>query len=293
MNQINCLLCSHSIFTEVHPHVRDSKKFGIKKCNNCHHVQIFPLPTLDEEKKYYEKNLQDVRINYHGSINDYRKKSENDTLRRVKFIKKIYPKGRILDIGSGDGFFMEAMISEGYDVEGIEMSKNRMKKSRKITKGKISYFDLRYNLPKMKKFDVITMFHVLEHIRNLHEFLGNVKKLLMPTGTLIIEVPNHSDFQLTLNPNYKDFHYQQGHIHYFTPVSIKKILQICNFKKIKVKGIQRYSIENMFYWRLFNQPQINEPKYELLDKLNWLENFYKNQLETKLKSDTIIVIAKV
>ncbi len=62
--------------------------------------------------------------------------------------------------------------------------------------------------------------------------------------------------------------------------------------KIEMVGIQRYSIKNMFSWRLTNKPQINNPTFSLDKEYEWMENMYKKKLEIFLILDTIIGIGQ-
>jgi len=61
-----------------------------------------------------------------------------------------------------------------------------------------------------KKFDVITLFHVLEHIKNPVKTLADLRTYLKADGTLIVEIPNADDFLLQINKNYKDFFWQRA-----------------------------------------------------------------------------------
>ena len=63
--------------------------------------------------------------------------------------------------------------------------------------------------------------------------------------------------------------------------------------KIKIQGIQRYGLENMFNWKIIGKPQLAKPSYEIEDNYDWLETNYKLHLEKNMQSDTIISIASV
>ena len=173
----SCLLCNYNKFEIISSKIRDSKNHKIIKCKKCNHIQIFPVPTINEDKKFYDKNLQDKNINYFGGMKEHRKKSLDDTVRRVNMIKKHIKKSdRILEIGSGHGFFVESLECEGYNITGIEISKEKRRLAKKITKGDILDIDINQEIPKLKKFNVIVLFHVLEHIINPIEFLKKSKQ---------------------------------------------------------------------------------------------------------------------
>ena len=285
-----CILCKHGNLKTISGQVRDSKKHGIVKCQKCKHVQLYPIPTPEEDKKFYDKDLQNKNIRYYGSIEDHRKKSIDDTIRRLELIQKITPKkSKVLEIGAGHGFFVELAHKRGFDITGIEISQEKRAMAKKVTKAKILDIDINFQMPNLENLDLVVMFHVLEHIVDPISFLKKIKKLLKPGGKLVVEVPNCDDFQLTLNDAYKNFYWQRAHIHYFTPKILKKVLNAAGFKA-EIMGVQRYSIENMLSWRLTNKPQLNDPTYSLPKPYDWIEKSYKEHLEKNLKCDTLIAV---
>ncbi|MCV9929674.1 class I SAM-dependent methyltransferase [Flavobacterium sp. LS1R49] len=107
-------------------------------------------------------------------------------------------KGRILDIGAGTGDFLLTAKENGWETVGVEPSDRA--KSIAIKKG-ISFVEKISNLEN-NSFDVITMWHVLEHVPNLEFQIQELKRLLKPTGTLIVAVPNFKSFDAN---HYKEF----------------------------------------------------------------------------------------
>ena len=217
-----------------------------------------------------------------------------DTTRRYQFIKKIIPKkSRVLEIGSGHGFFLEIMKTNGFDIIGYDISKEQRKKSKKITNVPVYDVNMSEKISLGNKFDIVISFHTLEHIADPITLLKNIKKLLKPKGKILIEVPNSDDFHLKLNRFYKEFYWERAHIHYFNPKILKNVIQKSSFKNIRIVGVQRYGIENFFHWKLKNKPQMENPSYSLPIELNWIEKNYKNFLVDKLICDTIMVVANI
>jgi len=286
-----CNICNNLDFTTLQKKVRDSNFHKVVLCKKCGLVQIYPTPTLNEEKKFYDENRQFKNQKSNLTLKDIKIKTFYDTKRRVKLISYYTPtKGKILEIGSGYGFVLEFLNRLGYDVKGIEISKERRKISKRITSAPILNFNLLLSKPKIGKFDTLMMFQVLEHISNPVDFLKNTKKLLKNKGKIVIEVPNLNDFQLKQNNSYNKWYWQRAHLNYFSPQTLKLVMLKAGFKRTVIKGIQRYSIENMFYWKLKNKPQLKNPTHILPKKYHWLENFYKKNLEQKFVCDTIIAI---
>ena len=293
MIEKSCILCNYKNFETISKNVRDSKKHQVIQCKKCKHIQLNPIPTEKEEKKFYDENLQDKNINFFGGIKENREKSKEDTQRRVNFVKKMVPKkGKILEIGSGHGFFLESMERLGYNITGIEISKEKRRLAKRITKSKILNINLINETPDIKNLDAIVMFHVLEYITDPIHFLKNTSKLLKNTGKLLIKIPNVNDLSLKHHESYKIWFWQRAHANYFSPKVLKLVLKKAGFKKIKISGIQRYSIENMFNWRLIGSPQLKKPTFELPLEYQFIDNYYKKHLENNFNCDTLLVIAQ-
>ena len=266
-----CILCKNEKFRLISKKTRDSKKHKIIRCLKCDHIQLFPVPTLNDEKKFYDENLQDKNINDVGSIKRARRKMMPDNTRRYQFMKKIIPKkSRVLEIGSGHGFFLEIMKTNGFDIIGYDISKEKRKYSKKITDVPVYDININEKIPADNKFDIVVLFHTLEHITDPITLLKNIKKLLKPKGKILIEVPNSDDFHLKLNKFYKEFYWERAHIHYFNPNKLKYVIHKSGFKNIRIVGVQRYGIENFFHWKLTNKPQMENPSYSLPMELNWI-----------------------
>ena len=290
MQSKRCLICKRTKFTQKSKTVRDSKNHQILMCKSCGHIQIHPIPTLTEEKKFYDDNKQEKNLNIKHSIDEIKKKSMSDTNRRVKFVSKLVKKNeKILEIGSGYGLFLEGMKKRGQNVIGIEISKEKREIAKKITKAQILDINILEKKIKIPKVDVIVLFHVLEHISEPVKFLKNLRNMLKMNGRIVVEVPNHNDHQLQLNKKYREFYWQRAHIHYFTPKIFQKVLEESGFST-EVKGIQRYSIENFFNWKLIGKPQLDNPIFCLPEKHEWMDLYYKDKLEKSLKCDTIIAV---
>jgi 2-polyprenyl-3-methyl-5-hydroxy-6-metoxy-1,4-benzoquinol methylase len=285
-----CIICKNHTFKKIINKVRDSDKHKILKCNVCSHVQLSPIPSPQEDKIFYDKNKQFKNQNYKINLKEREMKSLTDTQRRISLISKFTKKNsKILEIGSGYGFLLKHMKNLGYDITGIEVSAERRKISRKITKAPILSININdENFPVSKKFDMILLFQVLEHISTPIKFLSNIQKFMKPNAKIIIEVPNIDDHQLKINQSYNNWFWQRAHLNYFSPNSLKKVLQLSNFKKNRILGIQRHSIENLFYWKFFQNPQLKNTSYNSSYEI--LDNFYKKSIEKNFTSDTIIGI---
>ncbi|NVK51984.1 MAG: class I SAM-dependent methyltransferase [Flavobacteriaceae bacterium] len=108
------------------------------------------------------------------------------------------PSKKVLDIGSGTGDFLRACKNSNWTIFGVEPSAQAREISE--SKGIPAFKDI--NEVREENFDVITLWHVLEHIENLTEYIQLLKQKLSPTGKLIIAVPNYKSFDAN---HYKEF----------------------------------------------------------------------------------------
>ncbi len=287
-----CILCESKDYQAVAPQTRDSDQ-RIIKCQKCSHIQIFPLPKTADENKFYNEDEQTRLLYKNIDIEEFEKRASFDTQRRIGLIENNFKRNiSILDIGCGYGFFIKLAKDAGFNATGLEVSKERREIAQKVTGEKILPRAIQGKNKSGKKYDVITLFHVLEHIKNPIELARDLKTYLKPNGTIIIEVPNANDYLLTLNRNYKDFFWQRAHISYFTPETINEVLKKAGHKNVKIIGIQRYSFQNALNWISRGKPQLQNPKYGA-SKFKLIESIYKNFLAKNLICDTLWIEAKV
>lgn len=287
-----CIICGNNVFTRISNQLRDSDQHTVVMCLTCGHIQISPIPSSEEDKVFYNKNRQAKNIGKTTNINRLFKISSNDTRRRVKFIADRSPKtASILDIGTGYGFFVDSLSKLGNPTKGIEVSKERRDAAAKFTDVKILNIDL-YNskIEPYEHFDIITLFQVLEHLRDPIKFCTILREYLTEGGVIVIEVPNHNDWMLNACATYRSFYYQRAHISYFTPDTLRYVLTKADFPEIEMIGVQRYSIKNMLNWRLFNKPQLQSPSFEVSRIFSWLDHYYKSRLERLMRCDTIMAV---
>ena len=290
---MDCIICEKSNFETISERVRDSIKFKVLECKDCSLLQLSPRPSIDEDKDFYDNNYQSKNIGEPTDLKSIKSNSSDDTYRRAELVSKyIKSSSSILDIGSGYGFFLQEMFNRGYNITGIEISKEKRKISLKVSNVKVLDINLYKDNKELPIFDCITLFHVLEHISDPTQFLKVIKKHLSNNGKLIIEVPNVDDMLLKECKQYKDFYWQRAHLFYFNVKTLEKIVKNSNFVTVDVSYVQRYSIENFMNWFTVGKPQIEEPIFTTKSTYKWLEDYYKNYLCEKRKSDTFILITK-
>lgn len=221
----------------------------------------YPQPSLDKLPSYYES--VDYISHTDGNKSMFEKMYQfvkSIALKnKLKLINSQSPKGRILDIGAGVGDFLSVCKNDGWQTIGIEPSDKA--KNIAISKG-VSFVE---NLSELENhsFDIITMWHVLEHVPNLEEQITELKRLIKPNGTIIIAVPNFKSFDAK--------HYGQFwaafdvpiHLWHFSKTAIKKLFAREKLELIKVLPMKFDS----FYVSLLSE------KYKT-GKMNFIKAFF-------------------
>ncbi len=256
------------------------KKINIYKDRNTNVIFIKKKLT----KNYYQKrNYNDdvitikKRYNLKNPIKIYVK----DYKRRINFIKTSKKK-KLLDVGSALGDFLQLVKKKFKIAEGVELNEEHRKKSSK-------YLNIYKNLDEVEnKYDVITLFHVLEHVPDQIKFINTIYNKLNKSGYLYLEVPCAHDYLLDLN-SYKNFILWSEHLVLHTKNSIIKLLKNSNFKNVNVNFVQRYDANNLMGWLIDGKPGGHE-RYNHFN--NSFNIFYKRLIEKKEVSDTIFITAR-
>lgn len=307
--EFQCLLCKHKTeYETIQNGTRDSHH-QVVECKNCGHIQLFPLPTVDEDEEYYNKNIHDKSTTPSLDINGIFEKFKYQNEQRIKYLKKYIDMDgkKLLDYASGYGFFLQMLYDEtGICGDGIEISQERLKicserisSYNNIQGGGISVYPinlLKEDLPDSlsKKYDIVTMFHLLEHIVDPIAFLKKVRGLMKDTGTLVVEIPNYDNLMMSASEEFKRFFFIRDHVSYYTPERLRDTLKQAGFEVEILKGIQLYGLENHMNWLLNKGPQYLAPSYEISSPQHrWLEELYKERLDNTLQSEYMFAVAHI
>ena len=212
----------------------------------------------------------------------------DDDHRRFIQFEKIIKNKDILDFGCGWGGFLNN-IKKYKSLNGIELREECLN----YIKSNIKKIKVFKNINSFKKnFDLITMFHVLEHIPYQVETLKILKSKLKKNGKIIIEVPHAEDFLLLQDElkEFKNFSLWSEHLILHTHKSLKTVLAKSGFKNINIQYYQRYNFSNHLGWFLKRKPGGHIFYNNLVNsKLN--ESYCEN-LKMLGQTDTLIAIAE-
>ncbi|MBU2054832.1 MAG: class I SAM-dependent methyltransferase [Proteobacteria bacterium] len=185
----NCILCNSSERSLLYR----QEDWTVYCCDACGLGFLDPRPGVNELGDLYRYSYFDGQYG-HGlkSRSPEMKKRLSQETHRIRFFRKIMRKGRILDIGCGMGYFLLACRDTGYDVEGMDISDDsavyvRGELGIPVVVGTIDGI----NYP-LESFDVITMWHFLEHTPDPRPYLQKARRWLKRDGMLVVDVPNYA-----------------------------------------------------------------------------------------------------
>ncbi len=212
----------------------------------------------------------------------------DDDLRRANLFNKYCKNKDVLDFGCGWGGFL-SKVKKLKSYNAVELRNECVDFIKKNNK-KINIFK---NINDFNKsFDLITMFHVLEHIPYQVKTLQLLNKKIKKGGKIIIEVPHAEDFLILQEElkEFKNFTFWSEHLILHTIKSLKKVLYCSGFKNINIKCFQRYNFSNHLGWFINRKPGGHDTfKNFSADKLSY---YYTKKLIDLKQTDTLIAIAE-
>ncbi len=238
-NSIKCPLCRNisppqKLYSVTKQNYFSGRQFAYYLCQKCHVAFLYPRLT--------DKDIHQI---YNGKYYSFLHKSRIKLIDLIlswelsqydEYTCQVVKEGRkLLDVGCGYGDFLLKMQKRGWDVYGIEpfldavnVSRKRIGKER-IFKGELPKINI-----KIKNFDVVTLWGVLEHLPNPSTYMSGVHHLLKVKGDLIMEIPNLDSLNLSIfGKNYNWLSYNE-HLFYYSKQGVKKLLKDNGFSTLSV-----------------------------------------------------------
>ena len=147
-------------------------------------------------------------------------------------------KGRLLDIGSGTGSFVHEMSSSGWEVTGLEPDSDARRVAKEILAVELLEADRLFSL-EGGSYDVISLWHVLEHVHELHRYMEQMKFLLRDNGRILIAVPNYTSKDAAIYKEHWAAYDVPRHLYHFSPGSMQALLE--------KHGLKLLSCQPMWY----------------------------------------------
>lgn len=236
MSELKCKICSSSdtrkLFTSKNVHGRHllgNEKFPVIECLKCRTVFTDVVVDADYYKKYYLEDYYDPT----SATESAAVRTVLDWVdflghqRRMRIIKKFAQKGkRLLEIGCGRGAFL-ARLPEYFEKHGVEINDDGVSYI-KAHYPDVTVYGEKIDLPGFsgnRKYDVILMWHVLEHIDDPNSFFQALKGLLAPNGVFICDIPNRDSLGFTLTKS-NWFHLDTPrHLFFYNYTSLRALLK--------------------------------------------------------------------
>lgn len=243
MNTVHYTHCPVCASPDINPlltlkdHSVSRDQFVLWQCGNCSLRFTQDAPDENTIGAYYQSSEYISHSNTSkGLINKLYQKIRNHTLNQKTKLVINYtrPKGRILDIGAGIGAFLNAIKEKGWEVAGIEPDEGARDQAKKLFHIDLAETNALEQLPE-NSFDVITLWHVLEHIHQLHTYIEKLKKLLKQSGKIFIAVPNYQSFDASVYKLYWAAYDVPRHLYHFTPKAMEILMQQHGLKIIAKK----------------------------------------------------------
>lgn len=213
------LLCED--FTVSHEH------FEIWECSQCTGRFTQHVPDATGIAPYYKAEAYVSHTDSKkGIINRLYHIVRNYTLgEKKKFIHQITKKtsGHLLDVGAGTGYFLQYMQQKSWKVTGLEPDAEARDVALKSNGLSLLPIDQLEQL-EPGQFDVITLWHVLEHVHELDSYFDIFKRLLKPGGHVLIGVPNYTSYDAKLYGNYWAAYDVPRHLYHFSPQSMEQLV---------------------------------------------------------------------
>lgn len=235
-----CILCG----TGKRELLIQKESWRVYRCLQCGLGFLDPRPSGEEIVKLYGQ--QYFAEQYDDGLDpetpEFRKRL-NQEIHRIRLFNSKKRQGSVLDIGCGNGYFLAACRNRGYEVQGIDISDwaaryATQKLGLTVVTGEIDAIGLPF-----QGFDVITMWHFLEHMRDPSLIVRKVRNWLKRDGLLVIDVPNYESTDARKNwRNWVGWQLPY-HFFHFTPRTLRELLKMHGFRVINSKDYHSETIK--------------------------------------------------
>lgn len=275
-----CYLCGEKEFKKRAGRVRDNPNLDVLECSRCGLVFLSSFSHV-EQGFYEDGRMHDGEIDI--NLDAWIRETECDDERRFKWIRPLIAGKSLLDFGCGAGMFLKKTKGIAKSAIGIELEKRL--KEHFNNEG----LNVTGKLDELKEsFDIITLFHVLEHLSDPAQVLKELSSKLNKNGEIIVEVPNANDALLTLYQSkpFSEFTYWSRHFFLFMESTLARLAEKAELSVNYIKQVQRYTISNHLYWLAMGKPG-GHKEWHFMDS-DELNKAYEKQLASVGGCDTLL-----
>ncbi len=210
----------------VKDHSVSKEDFVIWQCDDCTVRFTQDVPDENSIFPYYQSTDYISHSNTSkGFVNTLYQKVRNHTLKQKAafIVSQTKAQGNLLDVGAGVGAFVNTMQQQGWQCTGIEPDEGARTNAKQLfglTLQPVS----RLKSLSAQQFDAITLWHVLEHVHQLHDYMESLKKLLAADGKMFIAVPNYQSLDANIYRPYWAAYDVPRHLYHFSPRSMEALM---------------------------------------------------------------------
>lgn len=212
----------------IKDHTVSQEQFAIWHCDACTLRFTQDVPSGEFIGRYYQSENYISHTNTSkGLVNRLYHIVRNYTLSGKKKLVQAATRrntGTLLDVGAGVGAFAGYMRQQGWQVTGLEPDAETRRRALEQNRIALQETGDLFKLPQ-GHFDAITMWHVLEHVHQLHEYLDQLKLLLKPGGILFVAVPNYTSQDAAYYQQHWAAYDVPRHLYHFSPASMRELLR--------------------------------------------------------------------
>lgn len=284
-----CRLCGASDVSVIHKGCRDDASINVLRCKKC------GLVYLDTQSQVTDAMYENFGMQEGSdfSYDAWLQRTNQDDVRRAKMVMGLPNQGpvAICDFGCGNGGFLRQLIHsdrERFSCYGVELKKiarlQMVEDGIPCQKEITDYGD--------QKFDIITLFHVIEHLTQPEVFLKTLAGYLKEDGVMILETPNAEEALLKQYhcKAYEDYTYWSEHVFLYTSDTLADVVTKAGYHVMKNVQLQRYPLTNHIYWLTKGEPGGHKVLQEYSSPE--LEAFYSDSLKQNGIADTLFIIIK-
>ncbi len=268
------------------------KFFTILQCRHCQGAFTQDVPSQEEIGPYYaSENYISHSDTQQGFINKaYHLVRSRTLIQKRKMLQSLTKKemGSIADIGCGTGAFLHTMQQAGWQITGFEPDETARQNAERLYNIKPLPSPELYNQPS-DSYDAVTMWHVLEHVHDLHGYIEQVKKILKRDGKLLVAVPNYTSADAAQYQQFWAAYDVPRHLYHFSPASITLLMKQHGLQVIATKPMWFDS----FYVSMLSEEYRNGKGNVIGAFLNGLVSNIKTLFDNKRCSSVIYVIKKI
>ncbi|MFT3936219.1 MAG: class I SAM-dependent methyltransferase [Chitinophagaceae bacterium] len=294
IHHTHCPVCSSSSISRqlsAKDYTVSQQQFEIWQCASCSLQFTQDGPDAAAAGNFYQSdNYISHTDTNKGFINKLyhfvRKRTLKKKLQLIESATGV-KKGSLLDIGAGTGAFVHTAVDAGWTVAGLEPDEATRQRAASLYNVELKDTATLFRLQTVQ-FDAVTMWHVLEHVHELHAYIEQIKLLLKENGRALIAVPNYTSYDARVYEQYWAAYDVPRHLYHFSPAAINVLLKQHGLRLLTIKPMWFDS----FYIAMLSEQYKNGKSNLLKAVWNGLVSNYKAMLNKERCSSVIYIIGK-